>query len=336
MTFETACQIISNEVSQLRQNDRFDKIEFNFFGGEPLLNFQLIQRVVKWAEQEGYTDCVIFSATSNGTLLTPKIKEWCKIHKESFVLGLSIDGIDDIQKKNRGTDINTSTIDFAKELWPNRPFKMTISKESLHTLADNAINLQKYGYQFISSLAENTDWNEQDILEYKRQLHLLAQYYLQHRELKPMHLFLKPLQPLVDGFSKPQRKVCGIGDWSIAYDYNGDIYPCISLTPIVTEDDFSETIGNTDFSESSNDFQDSACDNCILRASCPTCYGQNLINRNAFNKRNRKSCGMLLAELEVVTKMQMEYINSQDSEPNDLQKQRLAAADFILSKLVEE
>lgn len=336
MSFDTACHIISDEVSKLGPETGYNAIEFNFFGGEPLLRFDLICKVVEWAEEQRHTDHCFFTATTNGTLIDSHVKEWCRLHKSHFVLGLSVDGADDIQQKNRGCRTSELPVEFVKELWPERYFKMTISQESLPSLADSIIALHEHGYRFISSLAEDTAWQQADAEQYGNQLRLLSEYYMEHRDVKPMHLFLMSMQQLLDTRDKPQRKSCGMGDYSIAYDCNGKAYPCISLTPIVIGDNQTPYPPETDFSSDSNDFQDEECDDCILRNNCPTCYGRNIVLRGAMRKRNHTACKMHLAALETVAQMQIDYVRTQTCPTTDAQKQRITAAATVLEILQQQ
>ena len=333
MSFETARRIISDEISKLSSESGFDTVEFNFFGGEPLLRFDLIRNVVEWAEEQCFTEHCCFTATTNGTLVDDEVKAWCRLHKKHFALGLSIDGTDDIQQKNRGCRTSELPLDFAKELWPERYFKMTISKDSLPTLADSIIAMHEREYLFVSSLAEDTHWSEEDARQYKTQLSKLSEYYMKHRNVKPMHLFLISMQQLLDNRNMSQRKSCGIGDYSVAYDCDGTPFPCISLTPIVTDKWHSQYPSDTDFTANSADFQDEQCNGCILRNNCPTCYGRNLVLRGAFNRRDHESCKMHLAALEVIAQMQADYVRSQSYPATDVQKQRVTAAETILKIL---
>lgn len=329
MSFDVAKNIINRELQAIGESERFDRVEFNFFGGEPLLHFDLIRNVVEWAEAESITDRCFFTATTNGTLINKEIEEWCGEHKEHFALGLSLDGVDDVQMSNRGCSSENIPAEFVKKLWPNRPFKMTISQASLPTLAENVVGLQERGYDFFASLAEGTEWTDENAREYGRQLQMLAEYYLTHRDKKPMHLFLRSLQNLVDNRDKPQRKMCGMGDYSVAYDYDGTEYPCISVTPIVT----NVGLPNADYTAQSSDFADEECEGCILKNGCPTCYGQNLVYRHNFAKRDHRNCKMYKTELRIVAQMQADYLLPYKGNLSAEQRKRLDNARTVLEIL---
>lgn len=51
MTFETAKRLLLAEFSLVKASRDFDEIEIDFMGGEPLMNFDLIKKVVEWIEK---------------------------------------------------------------------------------------------------------------------------------------------------------------------------------------------------------------------------------------------------------------------------------------------
>ena len=68
-----------------------------FYGAEPLLNFDLIKKVVLYSKEKGYD--IEYVMVSNGILLNAEIANFIK--KNSISLGLSIDGPKNINDSNR-------------------------------------------------------------------------------------------------------------------------------------------------------------------------------------------------------------------------------------------
>jgi uncharacterized protein len=62
--------------------------EIAFFGGEPLLNFELIKKVVAYSNEKGYK--INFSMTTNATLVNKEIAAFCK--NFGIQVSVSIDG----------------------------------------------------------------------------------------------------------------------------------------------------------------------------------------------------------------------------------------------------
>lgn len=93
MSFETATAVLSQLAAG---KDRF---RVTFFGGEPMLNYGVIQKVVEWCETQPGTR-YSFAITTNGTLLSKEKLEWMR--EKRFSMTLSYDG-KGLQKKQRLT-----------------------------------------------------------------------------------------------------------------------------------------------------------------------------------------------------------------------------------------
>lgn len=82
-----------------------------FYGGEPLLEFDKIESIVKYCKDEKYK--FSYSITTNGFLLDSK-----KINyfiKNKFNLSISYDGKEDLQNKYRKTRVGGSTYEIVKK-----------------------------------------------------------------------------------------------------------------------------------------------------------------------------------------------------------------------------
>ncbi|TAG10207.1 MAG: hypothetical protein EAZ42_04665 [Verrucomicrobia bacterium] len=76
-------------------------MQITFFGGEPLLNYEMIKRIVAYCkeiERLG-TKVFTFELITNGTLLDKEVVEFCVEHK--FLLFISIDGWKEMHDYNR-------------------------------------------------------------------------------------------------------------------------------------------------------------------------------------------------------------------------------------------
>ena len=67
-----------------------ESVDIYFYGGEPLLNFTLIKKVVEYLELRINTKSVIYHITTNGSLLTEEIAIF--LAKYKFKVAISIDG----------------------------------------------------------------------------------------------------------------------------------------------------------------------------------------------------------------------------------------------------
>ena len=85
----------------IEQSGEEKKLSLSFFGGEPLMNFQLIKKIVSFCEEKGkeHNKEFDFAITTNGTLLSDEIISYCKEKKITFLI--SFDGPKKIQDYNR-------------------------------------------------------------------------------------------------------------------------------------------------------------------------------------------------------------------------------------------
>ena len=98
MTIETAKRAIDFlvENSGNRRN-----LEVDFFGGEPLLNFELCKETVEYARsiEKAHGKNFRFTLTTNGVKLTDEVIEWA--NKECYNVVLSLDGRKEVHDRFR-------------------------------------------------------------------------------------------------------------------------------------------------------------------------------------------------------------------------------------------
>lgn len=110
-----------------------------FYGGEPLLNFELIYDVVKYIDKTYTGKKICYSITTNGLLLSPEV--WRFLNDYSFFTTISIDGPQEIHDTNRvfsdgrgSFDIINKNIKYGFEYYPeyyksNVRFNTVITKD---------------------------------------------------------------------------------------------------------------------------------------------------------------------------------------------------------------
>lgn len=313
MTLESAKQIIVREASEIEKGDRFDELQVDFMGGEPLMNFALIKEIVEWLKEGAINVPWICFGSTNATLLTDEIKEWLRENRKYIVLGASYDGTGSMQSKNRGTDFFDIDLDFFHDLWPEQTFQMTISKETLPDFAEGVLAVQRKGYEINASLAQGVDWTREDALLYREQLTMLKDAYLKDLTLRP----LNRLTRYVDVFNAApteNRQIhgCGSGLNMVTYDIDGARYGCHMFTPIVLGRERAVGVDDVDW-DAPDLMADSFCECCVLRRFCPTCPGFNYKYRGDFAVRDKRWCQMVLAEAMTACEFQIERIAMMDS-----------------------
>lgn len=109
MTFEIAKDVIDKMFINAKKN-KGQKIGICFFGGEPLLQFNLIKQIVKYVDlinEDNYR--VAYSVITNGTLLTDEIVNF--FVKYAFKVTISLDGTKEAHDRMRKFKDGTGSYD---------------------------------------------------------------------------------------------------------------------------------------------------------------------------------------------------------------------------------
>ncbi len=165
MTWETAKQAIDfyfhHSIDSPTRN-------IGFYGGEPLLKFDLIRRIVEYAEAYSKGKQLSFNITTNGSLLSGNnVRYFSEHHIKTLI---SLDGIKKVQDKNRVFSSGTGTFDVIatrlEEIRKDYPeYYHTISFNSVLTPGtdiDDVISLSEVfkgipPENFQTNFVENTD-----------------------------------------------------------------------------------------------------------------------------------------------------------------------------------
>ena len=323
MPLELAKSIILEEIKKIEESEINNAIKIDLFGGEPLFNFVFIQEFCEWFWNQDIRIPHIIYATTNGTLLNEKKQEWFRKHKDDFVLVMSIDGDSAMQLENRGCTTEKLPIEFVHEQWPDQPFKMTISSNTLPNLAEGVISLLRKGYLVESRLAQGETWKIGDEDIYKRELTQIANFYLENPHYLPGTLFTRYYGDVLH--DKAPLKFCGTGTNMVAYDIEGKAYPCHMFSPIVLGKDAKVDIEKIDFYNSEELIEDD-CKQCKMLRVCPSCLGFNYFQRGDVKKRDKNMCKLLLAEAQVVSAFQIKYYVKNKNILSEEEKIKLKAA----------
>ena len=317
MSFSMAKSIIEKEIDLVKQSDKFAELEVDFMGGEPLVNFSLIRDVVEWMKAMSVGVPFVFFFNTNGTLLDDEKKSWLRLNRQYVYAGLSYDGSLDSQNGNRGTHKYAIDVEFFRDNWPRQPLKMTVSKSSVQTMADDVIGLLKRGCRVDASLAQGVDWDVNDSHVLDLQMQKLAQFYLKNPNVVPDSFMSSPLR----GFNNPSKdipKFCGSGTYMTTYDVDGRQYPCHMFTPLVLGPRALTTV-NCALSTQKY-FTDEACRDCLYRQWCGTCHGFNYKDRGDVSSRDKAWCNLVPVIVKNLCEFQIAYY--------DLKHDELADDDF--------
>jgi uncharacterized protein len=117
MDYSTAKKALDTYISLIREGQEYNPVRkpsIGFYGGEPLLNFDLIKKCVLYLKAKYPEFDYSFALTTNGTLLTEEREKFFREHK--FLVNISIDGPKEEHDRNRVFPNGSGTFD---SIWKN-------------------------------------------------------------------------------------------------------------------------------------------------------------------------------------------------------------------------
>lgn len=289
INLETAKNIIDKELADCAG---FDRVEIDFFGGEPFLAFDEMRELTDYIEKKSFDVPVILFTTTNGTLVHGEVQNWLRAHENCFVCGLSLDGTREMHNLNRSNSYDDIDLDFFLELYPEQDVKMTISKETLPNLATGVIDMHQKGFLVSCNLAYGIDWSapaNSTILE--RELNKLIAFYLEHPDIEPCSMLNTGISGI--GAAKLEAvRFCGAGLSMRSYDVDGKFYPCQFFMPLSVGAEKAAAVSDIEFPEDvlPEDLLDEKCKSCVLRSACPNCFGSNYAATGNIYSRDDNMC----------------------------------------------
>ena len=216
-------------------------LEVDFFGGEPLMNWQVVKDLVKYGreQEKKHGKNFRFTLTTNGVLLDDEVMEFC--NREMANVVLSIDGRKEVHdfmrpfRKGKGSyDLIVPKFrKFAESRNQDRYYvRGTFTRHNLD-FAKDVLHLADLGFKQISvepvvALPEEEyALREEDIPqiceEYDR---LAAEMIKRHREGKEFNFFHFMIDLTGGPCVYKRLSGCGSGTEYLAVTPWGDFYPC--------------------------------------------------------------------------------------------------------------
>ena len=284
-------------------------LEIDFFGGEPLLNFNTVKEIVDYAKEKGkeYGKNFRFTLTTNAILLNEEIKKFINDNIGNIVL--SLDGRQETNDRMRfrvdGSGTYKDILPKIKEMADSRNqdryyVRGTFTHENLDFSKD-VLHLADIGFKQISlepvvaARESGLDIREEDLGELFNEYEKLAfEYIKRHNEGNGFNFFHFMLD-LDQGPCVIKRlKGCGSGHEYLAITPEGDIYPCHQFVGMesfkmgnVMYEEIKEEIQN--HFKNSNIFTKNDCKVCWARYFCS---GGCAANAFQYNKDINKPYGI--------------------------------------------
>lgn len=295
-------------------------LEIDFFGGEPLMNIDVVKSIVEYA-RDREKECgkkFDFTITTNCLLLNDELITF--FNKEMHNVVLSIDGRrevhNNVRKSVNGKECYDTILANAKKFAESRGDKSyyvrgTFTSQNLDFASDIEF-LRDSGFEQISvepvvlgeenELAIREEHLPQILSEYER----LAKIYLDSRKNGKWFNFFHFMIDLENGPCITKRlSGCGSGCEYLAVTPNGDLYPCHQFA-----DDAAYRLGSV-FEENLNldkmsEFAKNIvnrkqdCLNCPAKYYCSGgCCANNIHFAGDMNRPYAISCAMMRKRFEL-------------------------------------
>lgn len=195
----------------------FEEVEFQFFGGEPLLRFDLIEKAITYGEKKSKTKRkkIKFLLTTNGLLLKEDRLEYLARHNTAVLF--SLDGSKNIQTKNRPLLAKNDSGYFEQiirnlEILIAKPIEyfvnMVFLPEDLEDLKDNINFLISIGVRNIRlSYAIGADFKKKDLFFYQDRLRKIIKL-TESKKVNFLNLY-DDNEPI---FASPQINIDSLGN----------------------------------------------------------------------------------------------------------------------------
>lgn len=358
MSLETAKKAVNY---LLDNNELFntEAVVWNFIGGEPLLETDLIDEICDYIKVETYRrnhkwgKCYRFNICTNGLLYgTDKFQKLMKKNKSNMSVAITIDGTKekhDLQRVHCDGKGSYDDIIENVELWKkqfSQPItKVTIGHADLPYVAESIIHLWNLGLTTVPANVVYEDvWEEGDDILFEQQLIKIADYVLDNElwNTYSCSLFSEYIGYPQSKYDK-KRNHCGTGKM-LAIDYKGNLYPCIRFMDYSLNNKEEFSIGNIDngieldrirtfYGLDAMVQSTEECLNCEVASGCGWCQGNNYDNADSDTlfQRSIYICKMHKARVRAIN-----YYWEKLREKSDIERELIAKRKHLYFILADD
>lgn len=291
--------ILDNE-----QDFREASVVWDFIGGEPFLEIDLIDKICDYIKVEMYRrnhhwfNSYRFSFSTNGiNYHTDKVQDFIKKNYDHLSIGITIDGTEKKHDLNRiwkgdGPEQGSykdvvKNIPLWLEQFPDGGTKVTISSADIPYIKESVLHLFDLGIHEINiNVVFENVWNEGDDALFEDQLMQLADAIIDNNlyEENACSFFTEQM-------GKPMDCVLENGNWCgagkmLAIDAAGNFYPCTRFAQYSLRDKKAWIIGNIHDGINKNKLRpfltldrctqsSQECIDCEVASGCAWCQGEN-------------------------------------------------------------
>jgi len=299
MNVEVAFKAVERGVNSVREGG---VLEISFFGGEPLLEVDLLEKIIEYAKEltiRREIDLKIF-LTTNGTILNDKVK--ALMENPSLIVSVSCDGSPSVHNMNRydteqrGSFLSVyKTIKYLQSRGREFTVVSVVTPNNVSQFLDSISYLKSEGVRFIEpNLDVWSRWSDKDILHLESSLKESVEFWWNNIPQLGITWFDEKLLQLNGNY---KRDRCRFGNGDITVSPSGKTYPCerligddLTSNPMIIEHDIwnnNDFLTNYDSPERSS----GECSVCTMNSICATdCRCSNYIRTGEVNKPDKLLC----------------------------------------------
>lgn len=290
------------------------QLEVDFFGGEPLLNFEVVKQLVEYGKTAAtrLDKEIHFTLTTNGVALTEEVRQY--LNDRQIAVVLSLDGRPEVNDRMRGKDcyerIVPQYLDFIqKRNNQNYYLRGTFTAHNLD-FTEDARHLYDLGFRELSlepvvSTEGDYRLTEADLPRIKAEYEKLARFYLEKQQAGEGFTFFHFEISLEHGPCLSKRLTgCGAGYDYFAVTPAGDLYPChqfVGRTEFRMGDVF-QGINRPDLRQefgTATLFKKEGCADCWSRYYCSGgCHANAQLINGSIYKPDHLGCELQRKRLE--------------------------------------
>lgn len=298
MSFETAKKLIDFYHTHSIDSE---KISIAFYGGEPLLEFNLIKKIVEYANEVFEGKPILYRMTTNATLFTDDAIEFFFDSGNEFSILISLDGPKSIQDKNRKFPNGKGSYDMIlkniQKIYDKNPDNL--SKLHFNTVIDPKNDyleivqilehplLKNMNFQFnlLEHNSESVEYETDYLTKFNYDMFLgYLAFFRDDKKGFPNQMIEKDIAYIQDGIRKFRTGnlgavsapggPCEPGRMRLFSNYKGDFFPCER----VSELSGCMNIGSVDKGFDIKKIKDILNVASVTKDACKNCWAFQLCN----------------------------------------------------------
>lgn len=274
----------------MEQSPGLTEYDLIFFGGEPLLRFDILQKIVAYTTSLAFEEKTFgYSITTNGTLLTPEVFQYLVEHDVSIML--SIDGTKELHDRNRPyRDGRPSWDDIVTNIGKINDIGSKVMARVTIASADTPLieiykTMRSLGFidialvEICPNSGEMPVFPPESLSRWKDHYLELAEY-IAETDPEAYSGGLQSLSGYMQSLRNRERSFycCSTGISSLYVTPDGDLYPCMRLITERGENRMGNLETGVDMAGvkrfAQNHIFNKRCMKCWARYLCGgTCYG---------------------------------------------------------------